>query len=137
MPRGSGHPRVPSGPYPARLSLSPALGAAGTARLGLRSCGEEQPVMKQGAADGRVELRFGRIMQLLQKLRHLRVQGAGGSAHRDLLDEQLAQRRQHLLAELGGRLACTEDRRRVHLRYGMVSTLVYDAVWWVPRWWVR
>ena len=114
---------------PARLSLSPALGAAGTARLGLRSWGEEQPVMKQGAADGRVELRFGRTMQLLQKLRHLRVQGAGGSAHRDLLDEQLAHLRQHLLAELGGRLACTEDRRRVHLRCGMAGTLVYGAMW--------
>ena len=83
--------------------------------------------MKQGVADGRVELRFGRSTHLLQNLRHLSVQGAGGSPHRDLLIEQLAHLRQHLLAELGSRLACTEDRRRVHLRYGMAGTLVYGG----------
>ena len=67
------HPRAPGGPYPApRLSPSPTLGAAGTARLGLRSWAEEQLAMKQGAADGRVELRFGRSKHLSQKLQKSR-----------------------------------------------------------------
>ena len=116
------HPRAPGGPYPApRLSPSPTLGAAGTARLGLRSWAEEQLAMKQGGADGRVELRFGRSSHVSQNLRHVSVQGAGGSPHRDLLHEHLANLWQHL-PQLGGILAFTDDRRRVQLRYGMAGT---------------